>query len=620
MEYSQSDIEQLNQFERLLSFKKTWLYKKFINLPNWIIFLCTGNQYGKSGGTARQYVDRILGYHPIPKKNILYFECEERDKAITEAKENDENYIPIHGIYENNMRLPDGTEMTVDGYEKGTWNLQTKPVDDTCPFCGGKVIIHKRKSRVFRFCSQTLPGEKETIEGSDGMSADVKNVVYPEFKKWLPQFLIKKDITFRSYAMIIKDPNSGKKLVRGEAYVGSDILVEFVSYSQGAQATAGPQRCSIWVDEEPPKDFWDEQIPRLMAEDGDIILSLTPANRISWSFDELLEKASIFYRTKTICEALSTEDSPLKMGEQTSFDSDIAVLHASSYDNPTISNSTIEKMMESIDDPDVKMTRLYGVHKQVSGRVFKEFDYKIHMIDHEKYFPEGIYKSYTFARMIDYHEKNPWACVWIALSPYNEAFVWEEMNPSPEKMVTLEISHRLAEISSYFKYKIDLIDPLAEKKQSNTNTTVRGDINRHFREFQREDIYPGFQGGFYNSWDTKSTKGRDAIRERLKWARQVGVPFNNKITSEGTTRYVPTLWVLNNCKETAKSLKQWRYQEYGDRNSTVNKDANEKPTQKFSHFPMCLEAIFKERRFKPPARDFYSTQKTPQYFQGRRAS
>ena len=42
------------------------------------------------------------------------------------------------------------------------------------------------------------------------LSAEVKNTVYPAFKKWLPPSWIKKDITFRNLAMIIRDPNDGK--------------------------------------------------------------------------------------------------------------------------------------------------------------------------------------------------------------------------------------------------------------------------------------------------------------------------------------------------------------------------------------------------------------------------
>ncbi len=577
-------------------------------MPNDIIFLCTGNQYGKTAGTAYQYVLRILGFHPVPKKNLVYFECPSRDT---------DNKAP-HGYHEQHYGFADGSEITVNGWEKGTWSLADKPKDDKCPYCGRDIVIHKRNSKVFRFCSQTLPGEKETIEGGDGVSAEVKNAVYPEFKKWLPKGLIKKDITFRSYAMIIKDPWAGQVLLRDEVYKGMDSVVEFVSYSQSTQATAGTQKCSVWVDEESPKDFWDEQIPRLFAEDGDLVLSLTPANRMSWTYDELFERSSVFIRTKTICDALSTKDTPLLMGETTEFDLGIGVIQASTYDNPTISNDVVTKMMESVDDPDVKNTRLYGVHKMASGRIFKDFDYRCHIIDGDKYFPTGMYHDWRFARMIDYHEKNPWACSYIALSPYNEAFVWEELSPSPEKMVTREISHRLAELSGDYKYSLDLIDPLANKVQTNTGTTVTEDLNSFFREYQREDIYPGFRGGYFQAWDTKSTRGRDEVRRRLKWSKVCKTPFNNKISKQGISKYVPTLWVLKNCKETARSLKQWRYAEFADRTSRVNKDANETPVQKFSHYCMCLEAIFKDKRFRPPKNVSFRAEK-PKYFQGRAA-
>lgn len=618
MNLTEAQKSELNKFERFVSWRPTWAFLRFLQMPNDYIFLCTGNQFGKTAGTAYQYVLRILGKHPVPKKNLMYFECPKR--AREKERSNNENtpYVSPHGFFIKKMRFEDGSEITVPSWEKGTWSLLDKPKDDKCPYCGEDIIIHERKSKVFRFCSQTLPGEKEVIEGSDGASAEVKNAVYPEFKKWLPANLIKKDITFRSYAMIIHDPYKGHVLLRDEVYKGQDSIVEFVSYSMSVNAVAGTQKCSVWVDEEPPKDFWDEQIPRLFAEDGDIVLSLTPANRMSWTFDGLFERASVYYRSKAICDALSTEDHPLKMGETTDMDYGIAVLQASSYDNPTISNEVIERMMETTDDPDVKLTRVYGVHKQASGRVFKEFDYRYHVIDGEHYFPTGLFHDWRFVRMIDYHEKNPWACMWAALSPYNEAFVFDEMSPSPENLVTREISHRLAEKSDDFRYSINLMDPLANKIQSNTGTTVMEDLNAYFRQYRREDNYPGFQGGFWEAWDTKSTRGRDEVRRRLKWARKCKKPFNNKISNQGISRYVPTLWIFKNCKETAGSLKQWRYEEYADRQSRVNKDANEKTTQKFSHFCMCLEAIFKDKRFRPPVNNDF-VHKRLGLFKGRAA-
>lgn len=46
--------------------------------------------------------------------------------------------------------------------------------------------------RILRFASEVLPGDT----GKGGK--EIKNTQYPEFKKWLPPSLIKKDITFRS--------------------------------------------------------------------------------------------------------------------------------------------------------------------------------------------------------------------------------------------------------------------------------------------------------------------------------------------------------------------------------------------------------------------------------------
>ena len=75
MELTDNDIKQLNAFENFLSFKTTWVFKAFINCPNRIIGLFTGNQYGKTNSAMYQYVLRVLGVHPIPEKNVLYFEC-----------------------------------------------------------------------------------------------------------------------------------------------------------------------------------------------------------------------------------------------------------------------------------------------------------------------------------------------------------------------------------------------------------------------------------------------------------------------------------------------------------------------------------------------------------------
>jgi len=604
MALSQKAISQLNDLANFLSFKHTWHLKKFLKMPQQVIALLTGNQAMKTSSICYQYVVRVLGKHPVPKKNVMYFECETRNQ----------NNIAPHGYYA--IREPDGT--VIPSYEKGTWNLTKLPADGKCNYCGGKIVIHQRHSKKIRLCSETLPGDKEATSKDGTTTAETKNTIYPELRKWMPPFLIKRDITFRNPALIVHDPNAGMEL-NGTKNKGDDIVFDFVSYSQSIQAGAGVQRLSIMADEEPPREFYDEQLPRLLAEDGDFILGLTPANQMSWTYDDIFEKAQVIYRTDLVCKFLNETDKSrvFKNVEMTSSARSIGVLQAATDDNPTLSKEVIEQLFSSIDDPDVMATRRYGIHRQVSGRIFKEFDYKTHYIDFDKYFPTGMFHDWNHYRMIDYHPHNKWACVWLSVSPQNEAFVWSEWCPDPEKIITRMIANEMALMSQDYKFKCDLIDPRAAETQTNTGTTTVDDLNDAFSELKREGIC---KGAYWETWDTKGTRGREVVRERLKNAKEVGLPFNNKRVIDGTTRYLPTLWIANRCPQTAQSMKQWRLESWARAANNVNRDRKEAPAQKFSHLCTAIEAVFKDSRFRPPliGQNTEPERPAPRYFQGRR--
>jgi hypothetical protein len=125
-------------------------------------------------------------------------------------------------------------------------------------------------------------------------------------------------------------------------------------------------------------------------------------------------------------------------------------------------------------------------------------------------------------------------------------------------------------------------------------------------------------GGSWQTWNTKGDYGRREIQRRLKNSLQVGKPFNNLIVQDGTKMYLPTLWVLDNCKITADFMRKWRWDEWADnRAALTTKDMKDTPQQKWSHFNMVWEAIFKEPRFRP----IHGTQyhhEAPRYFQGKR--
>ena len=212
--------------------------------------------------------------------------------------------------------------------------------------------------------------------------------------------------------------------------------------------------------------------------------------------------------------------------------------------------------------------------------------------------------DWAFFRAIDYHETTPWAILFVVLSPLNEAFVWDELNPSPEKNTTAIIAEQVMLKSKDYNFQMNLIDPLAVKCQPNTGTSVVIDLNSIFRVYRNEGRC---SGGVWEAWDTKATVGRDRVRERLMNAAICKEPFRNEVVKNGVHVRLPTLWLFKHCVQTAKSLQLWRLE-------------NDKPAQAHSHFCTALEALMKDVRFRPKLTMQYSAQrKSPyaNYFNGR---
>lgn len=582
-----NELPFVNGFANFVDFKRTWWLKEFINLDHKIIGLFLGNQTGKTAGAIYQYILRFLGIHPIPHRNVVYLRCVNR-------------YCPNgHSRVVSSPGFPRDWKCGKCGEDIGkftghTFHMSSHLNGKPCPECGKTVKVYQRGTRIYRFCSESLPTEKTATAAVGGQSAEIKNTVYPALKKWLPPSLMKKDIVVRNPSMTLRD-----------IYGGPDIICEFSSYNMQVQGTAGVQRAAIYCDEQPPADFLEEQRPRLIAEDGDIIIGCTPAIRLTYLYDEIFEKAKLYIRSQTIADKYG-----LKQIEHTDSPYDIAVVQAATDDNVTLGKDAIEKQFESVDDPDILSIRRYGIFKQVSGRIFKSFDYAVHFIDKEKWFPDGIPYKWTHGRFIDYHPHVAWAIINMSISQYDEAFVWAEYNPSPETITTYEIARETAVMGRDYKFTVNLIDPLSVSSKKD-GITVLDDINRAFYDLKTEGIG---EGGYWQGWDTKSFRGRDEIKKRLKNSIIAGRPFNNIQIKNGKKIRMPTIWILNNCKLTAKSMRNWRLEEWANSSLSFTRDMKETPQQKWSHFNMCIEAAFKHRGFRAKSGIFSGRDKAAKYF------
>jgi hypothetical protein len=462
------------------------------------------------------------------------------------------------------------------------------------------------KCRTIRVASQNLP---------EDATNEVKNSIYPLIKRQLPSPYIEKDITARSKVITVKPVLGGK-----------NAMVEFVSYEQASQAHAGQERRAIMADEVAPYDIYEESLPRLATiPGGQFLVGCTPVDA-GWMYTELYERAKVYIRTPSVRAFLMKQyGQKVPQVERTDSKKDITVLQASSDDNPIFEMIVkrerdrvlrgeikdedfpylnVSEYLDSFfmfDDPDTVAMRRYGVFRQITGAVHKEFNWLIHVIEGKRYFPSGIPKDWRFARAIDYHQSVPWAMVWVALSPDDEAFVWEEMNPDPHTYTTLGICDEMIHKSLYYNYRVNLIDKLATEKQVITNTTTTEDMNRILRE---RGCLGYDKSTPFESWDDKTTKGEDKVRERLINAKICGKPFNNLQKINGREQRIPTLWIFDNCRETALSLKNWKMETWIDRDAVVTKEPKDKKENKWSHFNKCLEAVFKDARFRATPYDY----------------
>lgn len=480
----------------------------------------------------------------------------------------------------------------------GTDQMYDLEIEGTHNFIANCVFAHNTATIAYHYIARMLGHHKvaaknalmkkvrcisSSLPESDDPSVQ-DNAQYTELKRLIPPELILKDITARSANLVVRRPVG----------LSSDRTVfEFRSSKQELQDLGKINISSLWHDEETPKDKREECKMRLISEGGDEVFSLTATNPISYMFDEVWRQAAYIFRTKTISQKFG-----LPQVEKIKTGRDIAAIQMATDDNPTLDLDIIDHIFQDISDPDELALRRYGVFKQISGRIFKSYDPSICYIPFKKYFPNGIPYEWVHARGIDYHEsRTPWSIGWVSANQNDEWFLWQEFHPAidgPNAYNTYDISKAVVRKSGDYYFTVNLIDPLASKKQPNTLFSVTDDLNRHF--LQLREVEGMGTPAYWEGWNTKGTGGRDEVAKRFKNAVRCGKPFNNAIKEKGAVKYLPTLWICDTCPNFHKSVLNWSYGEWVTQGTKAVNDPKPTPQQKNSHDNMVLEAFSKDSR------------------------
>lgn len=434
-----------------------------------------------------------------------------------------------------------------------------------------------RLMRKVRCMSSTLPESSGQDEGD--------NAQYIELKKLIPYELIEKDVNSVSRNLIVRRP---------VGMSSSKTVFEFRSSKQEMQDLGKIDISSLWHDEETPKDKREECRMRLMSERGDEFFTLTMTNPLSYVFGEIWERAGFIYRTKIISDRFG-----LPQVEHRKSGRNSACILMATDNNPILTLEDIDMIFEGIEDPDVLALRRYSVFKQISGRIHKAYNPSICYISYDKYFRDGIPMGWMHGRGIDYHESRvPWSIGWLSASPNNEWFLWKEFHPAidgAKAYNTYDIARSIARKSGDYYFAINLIDPLANKKQPNTLFSATDDLNRYMDEIRKTEGMG--TPAFWQGWDTKGTNGRDEVARRFKNAVRCGRPFNNAVKEHGVTKHIPTLWICDTCPEFHRSIMNWSFGEWASITTRSTNAPKVTAQQKYSHDNMVLEAFAKDQRF-----------------------
>lgn len=232
---------------------------------------------------------------------------------------------------------------------------------------------------------------------------------------------------------------------------------EFLSYEMDLEKFAGTSRHFIHFDEEPPKSIYNECGARVIDTDGDMWISETPVEGMTWVYEDLYE--------------------PWQNGDKPA--SELFVVEVDMAENPYLSEAAITRFLSGLED-DERAAREHGHFVQMSGFVFKSFKPETHVIDPVAP-KELLQKGWEIYNSIDHGWNNPTAVLWHAVSPQDQVITFGEHYVSE---MTIEehakvIHAKEAEWGLTGKLHLRTGDPAMEQHSGITGTSIKEEYAKH---------------------------------------------------------------------------------------------------------------------------------------------
>ncbi len=216
-----------------------------------------------------------------------------------------------------------------------------------------------------------------------------RTVIQPRILKFLPKRYIEK-ITY-----VMRGVIDDIQLTNGST-------ISFMNYTQDVDKFTGADVDSIWFDEEPRQDIYEESLIRTIDRGGHIFGTLTPVEGQDWIYRDVYEKRH---------------------------ENKIHVFNWSIDDNPFISQELKSEVLGRFRGQDLEI-RQKGLFVELYGLIYPQYNEDIHFID-----DFDIPSHWPKATATDPHLAKPITTVWMARAPEDykgflkgDYFVYRELS------------------------------------------------------------------------------------------------------------------------------------------------------------------------------------------------
>jgi phage terminase large subunit-like protein len=366
---------------------------------------------------------------------------------------------------------------------------------------------------------------KGRIIGKD-FQKGIGEVIIPFLDEWLDESLVAK-----KYKNPIGVP------VKWTLKNGS--VFDILSHEQNTEQFEGWKGHVAWFDEPPPRDKYIATLRGLVDFRGRNWLTLTPLTQ-PWIYDDIYTNSDA---DRVHCVTVDMRD------------------------NPHLNEAAIKEFESSLTEEE-KEARLHGRFLHLSGLVYKEFNPNDHIVD-----AFDIPPLWTRYFAIDPHERTPTACLWLAVDPKGNHWIYDEIWLGD--MDLRSIAYAIQAQEGEDKPRIRLIDPHNDK-----DNMITGGFNVR-KELMKYGI-------FCERANSDTQLGKSRIRKALK-------PMYHPLSKS----VHPQLRVFRHCKQTIYEFQHYLWDNY--KRNAEDYGLKDQVKKKDDHLMDCLRYIYNfDPRFFTP--------------------